>query len=180
MNQVTTPQFVVLTFDELAIMPTRTWTHLWLPNQFFSSLKALLSALGYQNVETYATPTCEVAIIIGTNDKSRVEAKIKTKGTVYFTYGLASIQGFFFAGCLSFLQFKDVATRYPSVKAFNFRNCNFTQPQLEELATIILGVNKTGRDWADFRFNKFPISNQLFCRFKVAKWLRVLGQTINC
>lgn len=180
MNTVTLPEFLVLTYDDLPVTPTRVWTHSWLVGQTFPTLKSLLAALGYNNVETYSTPTCEVAIVIGTNNKYRLEARIKTKGTFFYTYGLTSVQGFFFSGALTFEQYKDVATRFQSVNGFNFRACNFTQPQLEELATIILGVDKHGRDLADFRFNKFPISNTLFCKFRFAGWLRVRGQSIIC
>lgn len=180
MNTVTLPEFLVLTYDDLAITPTRVWTHSWLYGQSFPTLKALLAALGYNDVETFSTPTQEIAIVKGTINKYRIEGRIKTKGTMFYTYGLTSIQGFFFSGALTFAQYKDVATRYPSVNSFNFRGCNYTQPQLEEIANIILGVNKHGRNRADFRFNKLKISDQLYCKFILAGWIKVVGQLPNC
>lgn len=180
MNTVILPQFIVLTYDGLKVTPTRTWVHSWLTGQKFSTLKSLLAALGYNDVETFSTPTQEIAIIKGTNDKYRLEGRISTQGTIFKTSGQTNVQGFFFSGALTFDQFKDVATRYPSVNSFNFRGCNYTQPQLEEIANIILGVNKHGRNRADFRFNKFKISDQLYCKFRFAGWAYVLGQTINC
>ena len=113
-------------------------------------------------------------IVEGTNNATQFNLKVFAKEFNRKVYMTPDIQGFVFGGALTFDEFRDVAIKYPSVKIFNFRGTAYDSLQYIELAEIILGTCKQGRDWADFRFNPFEIDTSIVSKFEAAGWDTVL------
>ena len=113
-------------------------------------------------------------IVEGTNNATQFNLKIFAKEFNRKVYMTPDIQGFVFGGALTFDEFRDVAIKYPSVKIFNFRGTAYDSLQYIELAKIILGTCKQGRDWADFRFNQYQMDTAIITKFINAGWATVL------
>ena len=113
-------------------------------------------------------------IVEGTNNATQFNLKVFAKEFNRKVYMTPDIQGFVFGGALTFDEFKEAAIKYQSVKIFNFRGTAYDSLQYIELAEIILGTCKQGRDWADFRFNPFEIDTSIVSKFEAAGWDTVL------
>ena len=113
-------------------------------------------------------------IVDGTNNATQFNLKVFAKEFNRKVYMTPDIQGFVFGGALTFDEFKEAAIKYQSVKIFNFRGTAYDSLQYIELAEIILGTCKQGRDWADFRFNPFEIDTSIVSKFEAAGWDTVL------
>lgn len=162
----------------------------------YPTLEELLIGQGYHpdSIEVFQEGNSIAAIVRGTNDKSKIENKIWTWDGLPGIIGdecnsrfaaqkaiyTSSIQSFLFGGALTFEEYRRIAVELQSVRRFNFRNTNWTQEQYEEVALIILGECKLGREEANFMFNAFPISDELYCRFIERGWQLVRGQVPMC
>lgn len=180
---ITIPLFVTLSMELDAALPASPkYTHSWLQDTF-ATVPELLIALGFHqdSIESYIKDSVAFYVIRGTNDNSKINGRIFVRDEHQQKYALtASVQYLVTVGACTFEEHLDLAVRLQSVNGFNFRRCNYTQAQIEEIAKTILGECKHGRYWADFRFNLFPISDELYCLFIERGWIKVLGQMPNC
>jgi len=137
-------------------------------------LNDVLQAVTSLPTTIYNKGTKWAVIVDGTNDAAQFNLKIFARYYGWKVYMTPDIQGFVFGGALNFDQFRGVAIKYPSVKIFNFRGTAYDSIQYIELANIILGDCKEGRDWADFRFNPYPMDTAILAQFEAAGWNTVL------
>jgi hypothetical protein len=183
---VTEPKFLTVYtefFNGMSTIDTQYYFQVGNNSLAYPNLKALLIGRGYNadSIQVFTKGNSIAAIIKGTNDRTPIEGRIWTKDLVGQRAVLTvSVQAFLFQGALEFEEYKQVAIDFPSVKYFNFRNTNWTQAQYEEVAAIILGECKWGREDANFMFNALPISDSLYCQFRIMKWKVVRGQVFNC
>lgn len=186
-QQVTEPKFITLYIEYFNGAPLVDQNFYFHKSQgadiAYPTLKELLIAQGYasDSIQVFQNNNAIAAIIRGTNIKSNLETRIWTRDAIGQKAQFAiNIQAFLFGGALTFEEYKQIAIDLPSVRVFNFRNTNWTQAQYEDVAKIILGECKAGRDRADFQYNTFPISDGLYCLFIERGWDIVRGQNPNC
>ena len=169
--EITDPVFVTLYLEFDILEPVI----LWQGGQVESNdLADVVAAITSQNFTIYNLGKSWAVIIDGTNDNQSFYLKIFARSNGAKVYMGAIKQGFIFAGALTFDQFKEVAIKYPSVDRFNFRNTQYDSLQYIELANIILGDCKSGRTWADFRFNPFDMDTAIVAKFEAVGWETVL------
>lgn len=178
--EYTLPAFITLYNEYFNGLPDSiVWNY---DDEQYPTLKELLLVKGYNtdSIQIFEEGASIAAVIRGTNDKTILKGHVWTRDAIgqkaFFT---VNAQAFIFGGALTFEEYHQIAKDLKSVNVFNFRNCNWTQEQLETVATVILGECKQGRHDANFMFNVFPISDSLYCEF-VTKWEIVRGQIEFC
>ena len=168
---ILSPAFVTLWLEFDTVLDSIRWQGGGVESY---DLNDVLQALTSLPTTIYNEGKKWAVIVEGTNNATQFNLKIFAKEFNRKVYMTPDIQGFVFGGALTFDEFRDVAIKYPSVKIFNFRATAYDSLQYIELAQIILGTCKQGRDWADFRFNPFEIDTSIVAKFEAAGWETVL------
>lgn len=133
----------------------------------------------YKPQYTYKTyvnpddPRTLITMITGTNDRQQfyLNAQIRYNGWKHF-FGFDTKSLFPF-GVLTPEQHLALIEEFPSIYRFNFIRTQYSEATYPKLSLAILGDCKKG-DWADFRFNPFPIPDSIPIMFEDAHWNTVL------
>lgn len=113
-------------------------------------------------------------IVKGTNDIGAFNLAIQIRVNGYKAYFASEVQSFMFCGARTFEDCMSKAQSLPSMSRFNCINTAWDSLQYVDYALAILDSCKAGRDWADFRFNPYPMDSTILARFEDAGWDLVL------
>lgn len=130
------------------------------------------------NVYSNGNDSRRVAFIVDTtNDVNQFKQKVYMRYNGVKHYWGWAVQGFIFSGALVDSQLSVVIKKYPSVRRFNFRLTDEDSTRYIDYALAILGECKEGRDWADFRFNPYMMTDSILQAYEDAGWNKVLSFT---
>jgi len=172
---VTEPKFVTL-YIEFDILENII---LWQGGQVESNnLAEVVAAVTSLPFTIYNEGKSWVVIIEGTNDNQAFYLKIFARSNGAKIYMGSIMQGFIFAGALTFPEYHEAAIKYQSVDRFNYRNCPYTEEQLITLSYTIKHGCKIGRTWSDFRWwNGGTVPDSIPLAFIANGWNTVLHAT---